>query len=171
LGNPVLYAYVLLSVWRDRSIADAIVPLRGNANTGLVPDDERIRQVRRQAWAYAAAFLVIGTAYFALLTYAFVREDVGEAFRKFMWHGSLLRATFYDVQCGILFCSVLVVLREGLNDGRRLSTFAWVAAMVLLGHGTACLYAVSVAKDALTWNVSIGEAFATTKVGCPNQYI
>jgi hypothetical protein len=171
LGNPVLYAYVLLSVWRERNVAHAIVPLRRNTNTVSLPEDERTLQVRQQAWAFAVAFLVIGTAYFALLMYAFVREDIFEAVRKFMWNGSLLRATFNDVQCSILFCSLLIVLREGLLDGRCLSTFAWVAALVLLGHGTACLYAVSVARDALTWNVSIGEAFATSKSSCSSQYI
>jgi hypothetical protein len=170
LGNPVLYLYVLVSVWRERNVRGAIVPLSGHIPAPIAGDGERGGKVKTFAWLYGTVFAVLGAAYFAVLVYAVATENVVAMFRKYFWAGSLWRATFYDVQLGILFCFVLISLREGLVERRAFSTVMWLLALVLLGQGTACLYAVTVAWDALVWNVSIGEAFALSKVDQTSSY-
>jgi hypothetical protein len=170
LGNPVLYIYVLLSVWRERSVRGAIVPMSGHAPVPIAGDNERGGKVKTFAWLYGTAFAVLGAVYFAVLVYAVATENMAAVFRKYFWAGSLWRATFYDVQLGILFCFVLIFLREGLVERRAFSTVMWLLALVSLGQGTACLYAVTVARDALACNVTIGEAFSTSKVDQTSSY-
>jgi hypothetical protein len=161
LGNPVAYAYLSLAVLRTRDVGAALVPLGSRAEHD---DGEATPSVRRRRRAGAAAIALLAAVYFCFLLRAFVAEDVMAGYHA-LREEPLVYATFLDSLMGIAAAAAII----GVREGATLTAAAWIAALAMFGHGVACLYALSVCRDAEEWDVSLGTAWATSSPNCPRR--
>lgn len=149
LGNLVLYAYLTISVLRERTVRGVLVPYMSpyDAEVQGQAGGDRSQYLRY----FAVSFVTISVVYFAFLLRAVITEPVMVGYHDLKTE-PLLYVTFLDNLMGIAFAAGSIVVRTGFNA----VSFAWVVALALCGNGCFALYAMTVVRDASRCSASLG---------------
>lgn len=155
LGNPALVLYIIGLLIRERSVLRVFTPFH-------------IQQVQREApsmsakpskfWMFSAVFGLTFVVYFGCLLRAWLTEDLMHGY-QILKSEPLVLATFLDNLMGIAFAAAVILSREGLT----LIALFWVVALLLLGHGIFCMYAMAVLTETVDMHCTFGEAFTSSK--------